>query len=257
MTGAPYTSRIIKASALLADTRVLLRTWDLDRGVEENLARARRENVFAKASRSRVDDILAIFRQRYFSQPRAGEALAILAQAPGQSRALDRLLYFYSARNDRLLHDIVTEVIAPRQEAGLCELPTAEVRQAIRQWVAEGKTAAAWGEQTIERVAQGVLATLRDFGVLEGQVRKRVAPFAMPVEAVVVIAFVLSREQRAGDLLRGNPEWRLFFLGETAVERLLMEAHQRHLLDYHAAGRVVRIDFPGDDLVGVARALAA
>jgi hypothetical protein len=33
--------------------------------VPENLDRIRRENVFAKASRSRVEDILAVFRQRY------------------------------------------------------------------------------------------------------------------------------------------------------------------------------------------------
>ena len=257
MTAAPYSSRIIKASALIADTRVLLRSWDVDQSVEENLARARADNIFAKASRSRIDDILAIFRQRYFSQPGVGEALAIFAQAPGQAQTLDRLLYFYSARNDRLLHDVVTEVIAPRQEAGLPDLPIIEVERAIRQWVAEGKTTRPWGDETIERVSQGVVATLRDFGILEGHVHKRIAHVALPVEAAAFVAFVLSRDQQGGDRLRGNPEWRLFFLGETAVERLLMEAHQRHYLTYHAAGRVVRIDFPGDDVVEVARALTA
>ena len=257
MTTAPYSSRIIKASALIADTRVLLHSWNVDRSVEENLARARSDNIFAKASRSRVDDILAIFRQRYFSQPGVGEALAIFAQAPGQSQTLDRLLYFYSARNDRLLHDVVTEVIAPRQEAGLSDLPFVEVERAIGQWVAEGKTAQPWGSQTVERVTRGVLATLRDFGILEGQVHKRIAHVALPVEAAAFVAFVLSRQDQAGDRLRGNPDWRLFFLAETAVERLLMEAHQRHYLSYHAAGRVVRIDFPGDDVVEVARALTA
>src|SRR5207302_11415919 len=53
-----YTSRIIKAGALLADTKALLTHWDDSRSVAENLARARQENLFGKASRSRVEEIL-------------------------------------------------------------------------------------------------------------------------------------------------------------------------------------------------------
>jgi hypothetical protein len=61
----PYTSKIIKAGALLADTKTLLAHWDVATSAKENIERLRRENVFGKASRSRVEDILAIFRQRF------------------------------------------------------------------------------------------------------------------------------------------------------------------------------------------------
>src|SRR5947209_2596103 len=44
----PYTSRIIKASALLDDTKTLLSHWDVDLPVSQNLDRIRRENIFAK-----------------------------------------------------------------------------------------------------------------------------------------------------------------------------------------------------------------
>ena len=255
MSAAPYSSRIIKASALIADTRALLLAWDFNLSVDENLARAREENVLAKASRSRVEDVLRIFRQRYFSEPGVGEALAHIARTPGQAQTLDCLLYFYTCRADRLLHDVVTEVLAPRQAIGHYDLPTIEVKRAIQAWVDEGKTAAPWGEETVERVTQGVLATLRDFGILEGQVHKRISHVALPVEAFTLIAFALARCDGVSDRLLTHPEWRLFFLNETAVERLLLEAHQRHYLEYHAAGRVIRLDFPADDLVGVARAV--
>lgn len=46
----PYTSKIIKAGALLADTKTLLSYWDVRASVRENLDRMRRENVFGKAS---------------------------------------------------------------------------------------------------------------------------------------------------------------------------------------------------------------
>ena len=61
---SPFSSRIIKAGALLPDTKTLLLHWDTAATAEDNLGRIRRENVFGKASRSRVEDILAVFRQR-------------------------------------------------------------------------------------------------------------------------------------------------------------------------------------------------
>lgn len=58
-----YSSRIIKAGALIGDTKTLLSCWDVTVSVAENMDRVQRENVFGKASRSHGEDILAIFRQ--------------------------------------------------------------------------------------------------------------------------------------------------------------------------------------------------
>src|ERR1700704_6554176 len=74
----PYSSKIIKAGAVLADTKTLLAHWDMAISVHENIQRFRRENVFGKASRSRVEDILAIFRQRYLSSESVTKALVTL-----------------------------------------------------------------------------------------------------------------------------------------------------------------------------------
>ena len=59
---ALYTSKIIKAGALIADTKTLLAHWNESVSVVENLKQFRRDNLFGKASRSRVEDILTIFR---------------------------------------------------------------------------------------------------------------------------------------------------------------------------------------------------
>ena len=59
-----YTSRIIKAGALLGDTKSLLYQWDEGLSVAQNLQRIRENNLLAKSSRSRLDDILPIFRRR-------------------------------------------------------------------------------------------------------------------------------------------------------------------------------------------------
>ena len=111
LRNARYTSRIIKAGALLPDTKLLLETWDEDSDVQSNLDRVRQENLFGKASRARVEDILLVFRQRYLKDPKVLKALVVMARSGVPSESLDRILYFQAARFDPLLHDLVTELL--------------------------------------------------------------------------------------------------------------------------------------------------
>lgn len=256
-SGPRYTSRIIKASALIADTRLLLAEWDTARPTAENLDRLRRQNVFGKTSRSRIEDILVIFRQRYFDDPDVGAALVTLAQGDAPSGWLDSLLYFFVAQNDRTLRDLVVDVLYPRHVAGYADLPVEVMARAIRNWVAEGKTTSPWGDETIQRVARNSMATLRDFGVLQGKIHKRITPVYLPAPAFALIAHWLHQHEGSGDRTLHSEDWKLFFLSVAGVERLFIEAHQEHLLTYHAAGSVVRIDFPATTLTEYAHVLLA
>src|SRR6202048_3297878 len=93
---APYSSKIIKAGALIGDTKTLLSHWDVGASVDENVHRMQRDNVFGKASRSRVEDILGIFRQRYLTEESVTKALVTLVRGKFPTAALERLLYFHS-----------------------------------------------------------------------------------------------------------------------------------------------------------------
>lgn len=250
-----YTTKIIKAGALLSDTKTLLANWDESQSVAENLQRFRRENIFGKISRSRIEDILLIFRQRYLADPNVTRALVTFVKDGLPSPALDRILYFHAAQADSLLHDVVVEFLGDLQSQGRSEVTLLDLQKALCGWTEQGKTASRWSAGTLCRVAQGLLATLRDFGILQGGVRKRFAPSYLPIEAFAYVAFFLHRQQPSGNRLVHHLEWRLFFLAPSAVERLFMEAHQHRLLQYHAAGPVMRIDFPVDSLEEYAHAL--
>src|ERR1017187_5076461 len=182
-SSAPYSSRIIKAGALIGDTKTLLAHWDVDASVEENINRVRRDNVFGKASRSRVEDILAIFRQRFLTEKSVTKALVTLVQGRFPPTALERLLYFHSARADKLLHDTVIEILTPMQAQGLVDINVQDLQRHLAKWVDEGKTTGHWSEPTITRISQGLLSTLRDFGVLQGAANKRIAPGFFPIES--------------------------------------------------------------------------
>ena len=253
---APYRSKIIKAGALIGDTKTLLSHWDVDASVDENINRVQRDNVFGKASRSRVEDILAIFRQRYLTENGVTKALVTLVRGKFPAAALERLLYFHSARADQLLHDAVIEILVPRQSQGLTDVNVHDFERALARWVDEGKTSGHWSEPTITRIAQGLLSALRDFGILQGAVNKKIAPVYFPIESFAYIVFYLKQRQPSGAKLIELPDWKLFFLQREGVERFLFEAHQRQLLEYHVAGSVTRLTFPAETLEEYANVLA-
>lgn len=255
-SAALYTSKIIKAGALIGDTKTLLSHWDVDASVDENIKRAQRDNVFGKASRSRVEDILAIFRQRYLAEASVTKALVTLVRGKFPPAALDRVLYFHAALADRLLHDVATEIFVPMQAQGLVDVDAKNFQFSLAKWVAEGKTTTTWSESTIVHAAQGLLSTLRDFGVLQGAVNKKIAPAYLPIESFAYIVFYLKQHQPSGAKLIELPDWKLFFLTREGVERFLFEAHQHGLLEYHVAGSVTRLTFPAKTLEEYANVLA-
>jgi hypothetical protein len=169
---------------------------------------------------------------------------------------LDRVLYFHAARSDAVLHDAVTEVLVPMQAQGVVDITPAAVQKVLAKWGEKGLTTGAWSDNTTGRVARGLMSTLRDFGILQGAVNKRIAPAYMPVTAFAYVAFYLKQHQPSGAKLLEHPDWKLFFLNRELVERFMFEANQHHLLEYHAAGTVTRLTFPADTLEGYANVLA-
>ena len=100
---------------------------------------------------------------------------------------------------------------------------------------------------------------MRDCGVLEGasgSLEKRIVAPHLSVQAFAYIAFYLRRNEPSGERLLKHPDWRLFLLTPNMVERLFAEADAEGLLTYQAAGSIIRVEFPTEDLESYANALA-
>lgn len=246
MIEAPrYRARINRGGALIADTKQFLAGWDDALDLDGNVRRAVQENTLSKGSREQAQAVMHAIRPRYFADPDVCRGLVMLARAPGFGERLDPLLFYLAAKADPLLADSVVEYIQPRFASGFAEVTTGDMWQQLREWIAEGRMHVAWNDETSERVAHGILSTLRDFGLLSGTKRKRITPPFLPNETFALLAFLIHRDARAGERTVTHPDWRLFFLDRAGVERFLVEAHQLHYLTYAAAGNVIRIDFPG------------
>jgi hypothetical protein len=252
-----YTSRIIKGGALLGDTSIMLASWDLEITPEENLDRFRRSNVLGKSSRMRLTDVLTVMRRRYVDQADVLSVLVSLEQGGMPAQDLTPILYFQSARSDRLLFDCVAEFLRPRNYGASREISRAEVRSWLLEQVDAGRTQTPWSPATADRIAQGLLSALRDFGILQGAKTKHIAAPRLPVSSFAIIARLILKQSGTPKKILDAPAWQLFFLNPGSVERLFFEAQQDGLLRYQAAGSVVRIDFPVAGLEEYARAIAA
>jgi len=251
-----YSSIIIKGAGLLDETRALLSNWDSSLSTDGNFERAQRDNIFAKVSRKRTIQVLRILRRRYFNETEIAQSLVILEKEGLSRDAQKSILYFLTAQSDPLLRDAVAEIVSPFAGQGRREMEVDELVSALRLWVTDGRMTTAWNDKTLIRTANGILTALRDFGILQGLADKRLAPVYLPVSAFAFIAFLLLKKTGSPADVLHSSEWSLFLLSLQDVEKLFLEAHQRKLLTYHAAGSVIRITFSENSPEVFAHALA-
>jgi hypothetical protein len=216
----------------------------------------REENVFAKVARTRIAEVLTIFRTRYLDDPQVLAALVTLVRERVPDATLHPILYYLTTRDEPLLRDAVRDLVVPMRDRGQLAITTADATRWLRTQAAAGHVDRPWGDAAITRLAQALLSTLRDFGILEGKASKRIAPAYLPVAAFAFIAFIVHRSVRSGEKLLHDPAWDLFLLSQHDVEHYFVEAQQQRLLTYEAAGRVIRVTFPAESLEEYAHAVA-
>lgn len=245
-------SRIIKAGALLEDTRRLLEVWDPSLDERSNLARIRVSGMLGK-TRTRSEDILRILRQRYVDPGK--HVLTTLRRLLDDPKAFREACYYEAARSDALLGLFAEEPLYEWFVAGRPYVVVGEVSA----WLLSDARFRGWGPSTRERVAQGLLATLRDFGILEGSrrgVRKRLAASRLSIPGFAYVAFRERERGLTGPALVESRVWRRYLLTASGVRHLFLEADRLRLLRYLEAGSAVRVDWSIRKLEEVADVLA-
>jgi len=236
------TARIQKGGALLPDMRAVVSLWE--DGMEKNDPLPAIARALPKATMSRVKDTYTrAFRPRFLqgSPPDAWRLARVLEERNAGLGVLRSFYYWITARSEPALYGFVAERLVASHRAGAFEVRTGDAAE----WL-DGVNARAgreWTPTVTLKTARGILAALRDFGVLEGGSRKRIAPLSLGGEAFSLVAFCLHGLGYSGRALLRHPDWKLFLLGETGVEHMCLEAHQYGRMNFESAGDIVRTEF--------------
>lgn len=239
-----YTVRLQKGGAVLDDIRIIVRNWSDDESWEKQSQKIIQNNILGKKTRSRAIDVYRrVFSPRFLKgdPPEAWKIVRPLEDANITLEILAPVYYWVTARSDDLLYDFVVDEILPRSKSHDRNVRVDETAVWLRNTIT--KQGQEWTETVELKMARALLAALRDFGILEGATKKKIAPVYLPLESFAYIAFALSRLGKSGEGLITHQDWNLFLFGQPTVERMFLESHQNGLLRYEAAGNIHRVEF--------------
>lgn len=239
-----YTTRLQKGGALLDDMRLLVRSWDQKTPSDDRKREVVLKNPLNKQTRTRAADIYRrTFSPRFLKgdPPEAWKIVRPLEDRDFSLGILKPIYYWITARSEPLIYDFVREEILARSKSPDKSIRISETVIWLKQKLSQ--QAQSWSETVSLKVARGLLASIRDFGILEGEAKKRLAPVYLPLESFAYLAFTLYGLGQSGEGLVNHKDWQLFLLRPSMVEKLFLEAHQHRLLDYQAAGKIHRIEF--------------
>ncbi|MFN0154667.1 MAG: BrxA family protein [Gaiella sp.] len=249
-----YTANIQKGGALLDDARRFVEVWDEAEDVTWNLGRIADQNLLAKPSRARSADVIRRVLVPRLVEP-GPQVIASLKELLVSPRSFVDAYYFEASRDDKLLAAVTEGPLFGWWESGRVGVDVNEIVAWLDQLAAQGKTPP-WTETIRVKVARGLLAALRDFGILTGAVRKE---FARPSLSTAGFAYVAFRLHETGSSSRAtvlSSVWRRWLLDNNRVTELFHEAARAGLLRYSSAGSSVRVDWLQESLPEVVRAAA-
>ncbi len=236
-----YSVNIQKGGALLEDSRRLIEAWDLGASANENVERIASANLLGKATRRRADDILTRILRPRLVEP-GPQVMEALKQLLGHDRALREALYYEAANDDVLLAAFAEGPLFEWYAAGRTGVTIDDVTNWLASEWANGR-APDWSPTVRTKVGRGLLAALRDFGVLEGAVKKTFAAPRLSLAGFCYVAYRLHESGASSRRVAENSVWRRWLLDSAHIDDLFAQASRADVLSYGSVGSTIRIDW--------------
>ena len=173
-------------------------------------------------------------------------------------QAFREACYYETSRADDLLAAFAEGPLWGWWHEGRLAIAVDDALGWLRRLADDGKVPA-WSESVQTRTAQGLLSTMRDFGVLQGVSKGHRKEIAAPSLSPRGFAYVAWREHEQGASSRAlatSAVWRRWLLDEALVDDLFMQAARLGVLRVSRVGSAVRVDWLVHSLAEVTGAAA-
>ncbi len=230
--------------AMIDETYAVFAAWDFARSKRENLDRLRDENFIGASSVTWLRDVAKVLNRRFEPADR-DRALVVLAKSGCDIEEWKPLLLWHITRDEFLVRDFLQNWLFPAYDSGAFRVRPEELHAYLQGIGKRGATTEhAWTEQTMKRVAAGLLKIAVDFGLLRGSVVKEFASFHLPERSFMYLLHALRDEKLSPSKVVGSPDWRMFLMRPADVEHELLRLHQFRKLEYQVAGSLVQLSLP-------------
>jgi len=258
MTTVQYTANLQKGGALLDVAAVLVSSWDKTRSADDNLAAITDANVFASTSEVRRKDIIGRIIKPRFVEPGPQVIGALRVLLDTDRHAFRDACYFETTRAEQLLAAFVEQQLFDWYEAGRSSITVEDAAGWLTAQEAVGLTPP-WSDAVRTKVARGLLAALRDFGVLSGVRSGTRKEIGQPYPSIGGFAYVCWRLQELGVTaasLETDPAWRRWLLTPNDVAALMADLAQHGVIGLNRAGSIVRVEWRASSLTEAVHAAA-
>lgn len=243
--------------AMIEETYRVFSTWDLAVSPRVNLARMREANSIGARSETWLRDVAKVINRRFDPSGR-DRALVQLAQRGMPLHEWSPILLWHMTRDEFLFRDFLLNWLFPAYEDGTFRLRPDAVG-AFLSTVHErgGTTEHEWTPTTTERVAASLLRMATEFGLLKGVLVKEFAHYHLPERSFIYLLHVMYEEFGNAARALAAPDWRMFLMAPSVVERECLDLHQYRKLDYQSAGSLVELRLPFRSALEYAESLYA
>ena len=210
-TVGPYVSTLASKAALLEETRLFLVTYDHYHDLDLTF-KALLDTVLPQRSRTTRSIIVKIIKSRLVDWNPPDWVLQDLIAFAHESNfdALRAALLLHVPRQDHVLYDVVQQVIVPHQEKGENSVFLSDVQTFLDTALEDHPEISHWSFETRLRQVRGILAALRDYGLLKGAVNKSITLPAIPTHVVHHLIRLLKAEGVSQEQLAYHSDWQLW-----------------------------------------------
>jgi len=239
-------------SSLVQETYATFLGWDFALSRGENLQRMKEGNTIGASSANWLRDVAKILNRRY--QPNGRDrALVELAQAGCSQELWKPILLWHLTRDEFLVWDFLVNWLYPQYEAGAFRIRAEDVHPYLQDLNRRKLVAKPWGDNTLKRVASGLLRMAVDFDMMRGTLAREFASYHLPDEAMLYLLHAISEQESNPRAVVESVDWRMYLMDPDDVERELFRLHQYRKLRYEVAGSLAQLDLPCDTALQYAR----
>jgi hypothetical protein len=248
--------RFLRKGSLIQETMILFREWDMTRSARDNFQQAKERNSFGARTQGMLNEIVRTISSR-FPYPVEVEPLIVLAKGEVGAEIWKACLHWYVANRDELYYRFATEWLFSRYESGADLLKPPDLEPFVRE-ITAGQIASGGNlsEYSITRTARDLLRFGADFGLLTSGNVRQFALHRPPDKAFIFMMQVLLERELNPHKAINAPDWRIYLMSPSNVERELLRLHQFRKLHYQVAGSLVELRLPSSSPLEYAKEIS-
>ncbi|RME21861.1 MAG: DUF1819 family protein [Deltaproteobacteria bacterium] len=243
MAGLRTSSGSLVRGLRVEESYAVFQAWDFDKNPEENFETILQNDVMGNASGYSQKAFLSAIKRR-FDFTGADRALVEMAKRGVSFDIFRPVLLWHTARREVVLHLFLTDWLYQRFSDGILYLRAEDVRPFTASLASRGVIPKRWSQASEHRVASALLTMAKEAGLVKGHIRREFTPYHLPDDAFLYLLHAMSEVQPNAHAVVHSPDWRMYLMDVSDVERELFRLHQYRRVHYEVAGTLAQLSLP-------------